>query len=657
MDLDVQDSYIKAEHQSPPPPQSIPERQQTPEHHPSPTLRRENAGGPPSAAVLGMIEAQQAQLRMLEDQDSDTVMEDQGEDPMNRQPRDSIERQNLAVDVALRTMATTTAVPATTGEDEDDDPSDMRWMEEEPEEDDELEKLTHKRNMYEAKSKSGKITPAEKLDLYSIQTRIAFLNRMQSAHKSRLEAPESDDEGSLFVSDIPNDQVIRHHRDLRPMDTLGDEAFSGDEEMVDEDMVDDLMLGGPGSTEDALYNLLRNNIDKDISPSPPPAPVAKKPRKKRAKNAREVMEQEQAEREKARNKAQRKKGRKGPTADAQSKSKAKGKGVQKNGKNSQKDPSPVRRMVNGRSGHDDISAQIIQGLANADDISARIHDPIYQHEMGPNIVGKSRKQDQLKALFQAIPPAEDNSSKYVIRNDKKKIKKAVSAFGSGNVKAQDGRWKLKGMKSCLYHYQLIGVQWMVERELTDANPHGGLLADSMGLGKTVQTLACMVANRPMDLDIKRNVVATLIVVPAAVINQWEKEIKLHTERGVFEKVILYTRAGKLKPEVLSSVDIVLASFTEVMKQFPFPSGASERAACSANGFKEWASDKEFGVLHRVNWYRVILDEAHAIKNNNSRTSLACQNLNAVYRWCLTGTPLLNAVEEYVFPFFCGRFKR
>jgi SNF2 family DNA or RNA helicase len=52
-----------------------------------------------------------------------------------------------------------------------------------------------------------------------------------------------------------------------------------------------------------------------------------------------------------------------------------------------------------------------------------------------------------------------------------------------------------------------------------------------------------------------------------------------------------------------------------------------------------------GNLHLVNWYRVVLDEAQAIKNNSARTSLACQKLKSVYRWCLTGTPLLNRLEE------------
>ncbi len=53
-----------------------------------------------------------------------------------------------------------------------------------------------------------------------------------------------------------------------------------------------------------------------------------------------------------------------------------------------------------------------------------------------------------------------------------------------------------------------------------------------------------------------------------------------------------------------------------------------------------------GPLFHMNFWRVVLDEGHAIKNRNSRTSQACSYLSARNRWLLTGTPLQNTTDEF-----------
>jgi SNF2 family DNA or RNA helicase len=168
------------------------------------------------------------------------------------------------------------------------------------------------------------------------------------------------------------------------------------------------------------------------------------------------------------------------------------------------------------------------------------------------------------------------------------------------------------------------------------------------LGKTVQTLACMVGNPPGPEDIKRKVKTTLIVVPATVIDQWLDEIRVHAKRETFPKIMRYKSSAHIPMEVLEDLDIVVTSYSEVMKQFPFPDKEG-REKIARIGYKNWwkTAMHDLGDLHQINWYRVVLDEAQAIKNNSARTSLACQNLKSVYRWCLTGTPLLNRLEEYV----------
>lgn len=43
------------------------------------------------------------------------------------------------------------------------------------------------------------------------------------------------------------------------------------------------------------------------------------------------------------------------------------------------------------------------------------------------------------------------------------------------------------------------------------------------------------------------------------------------------------------------------------------------------------------------WYRVVLDEAHIIRNRQTRASQAACDLNTNFRWCLTGTPVVNSL--------------
>lgn len=69
--------------------------------------------------------------------------------------------------------------------------------------------------------------------------------------------------------------------------------------------------------------------------------------------------------------------------------------------------------------------------------------------------------------------------------------------------------------------------------------------------------------------------------------------------------------------------------------------------------KDWF-ETEFrencGFFHKVDYYRVILDEAHIIRNKRSRNSVACQRLNSKFTWCLTGTPIINILED-IYPYF------
>lgn len=131
----------------------------------------------------------------------------------------------------------------------------------------------------------------------------------------------------------------------------------------------------------------------------------------------------------------------------------------------------------------------------------------------------------------------------------------------------------------------------------------------------------------MEADIQRKVKATLIVCPATLVQQWIEEIEKHTTnvttgKKTFPKVIHYKASSNLSAEVLQDLDIAVTSYHEIMKTFPFPN-KKNRDEIAADGYQKWWErvKNEIGVVHQVNWYRVVLDEAHNIKNNTVSSSL------------------------------------
>jgi SNF2 family DNA or RNA helicase len=64
----------------------------------------------------------------------------------------------------------------------------------------------------------------------------------------------------------------------------------------------------------------------------------------------------------------------------------------------------------------------------------------------------------------------------------------------------------------------------------------------MGMGKTIQTLACIVSNRPSPEDIKAGRTATLIVAPSGATRQWAAEIEKHTAHSYFYYVHIFKKS-------------------------------------------------------------------------------------------------------------------
>ncbi len=153
-----------------------------------------------------------------------------------------------------------------------------------------------------------------------------------------------------------------------------------------------------------------------------------------------------------------------------------------------------------------------------------------------------------------------------------------------------------GFRGELRAYQVAGVAWLAR--LREAGL-GAVLADDMGLGKTIQAL-CVVRGR------------TLVVCPRSVIHNWTKEAERFRPDL---KVALYHGPSR----TLTDADVTLTTYATLR------------------------NDAE--ILSEVNWDCVVLDEAQAIKNPDSKVARAAYGLRAEFKVSLSGTPIENRLDE------------
>lgn len=173
---------------------------------------------------------------------------------------------------------------------------------------------------------------------------------------------------------------------------------------------------------------------------------------------------------------------------------------------------------------------------------------------------------------------------------------------------------------------------------------GGILADEMGLGKTITTLALIFScpkdrlyeSLPNDHMAKVNDYAyqtTLIVVPMALLTQWEKEFT--KVNGDAKKNFCYIYYGS---GTLGNLKSILCG-----KNPP-------RLILTTYGMiqSEWAKsnrvDSRSG-LFSVKFFRVILDEGHNIRNKSTKTAKAVNSIRSERNWILTGTPIINRLDD------------
>ncbi|PVH97810.1 hypothetical protein DM02DRAFT_616279, partial [Periconia macrospinosa] len=194
--------------------------------------------------------------------------------------------------------------------------------------------------------------------------------------------------------------------------------------------------------------------------------------------------------------------------------------------------------------------------------------------------------------------------------------------------------------------------WDAAKEL-----RGGILAEEMGLGKTVELIALMCLNKRVmpqknihgqdsTNDLKPSA-ATLIITPPSIIEQWKKEINTHAPelRVLHYKGLPPSSAPKKDQEEatvnsLLNYDVVLTTYNVLSKEIHFATPAPDRSLRHAP-----KHERKNSPLVQIQWWRVCLDEAQMVESGVSQAAKVARIIPRVNAWAVSGTPLRKDIQD------------
>lgn len=192
----------------------------------------------------------------------------------------------------------------------------------------------------------------------------------------------------------------------------------------------------------------------------------------------------------------------------------------------------------------------------------------------------------------------------------------------------------------------------------EQNCLGGILADEMGLGKTIEMMSLIHTHRNHPAQYEQATVpktlprlhktsattepapyTTLVVAPMSLLAQWHSEAEKASKAGTLKAMVYYGAEKAVNLQKLccasnaaNAPNVIITSYGTILSEF------NQVAAQDGNRGSH-------GGIFSLEYFRIILDEAHYIKNRQSKTAKACYELSARHRWVLTGTPIVNRLED------------
>ncbi|XP_075461078.1 chromodomain-helicase-DNA-binding protein 5 isoform X3 [Ascaphus truei] len=218
--------------------------------------------------------------------------------------------------------------------------------------------------------------------------------------------------------------------------------------------------------------------------------------------------------------------------------------------------------------------------------------------------------------------------------EEKLEKPPITPIVDPTVKFDKQPWYINATGGTLHPYQLEGLNWL---RFSWAQGTDTILADEMGLGKTVQTIVFLYSLYKEG----HSKGPYLVSAPLSTIINWEREFEMWAPEFY---VVTYTgdkeSRAVIRENEFSFEDNAIKSGKKV---FRMKKEAQIKFHVLLTSYELITIDH--AILGSIEWACLVVDEAHRLKNNQSKFFRVLNSYKIDYKLLLTGTPLQNNLEE------------
>jgi SNF2 family DNA or RNA helicase len=294
-------------------------------------------------------------------------------------------------------------------------------------------------------------------------------------------------------------------------------------------------------------------------------------------------------------------------------------------------PQPHRNGIKVLGGQISRSRPVLADSRTVEEASAMV-TRLFDH--GSSAASELKPTDPPATVLTELMPHQKQGLTFMLEREKPRTFGAEEGQNSSLW-----RKRINGMGATTYEEVVSGMSVKDEPE----EVLGGLLGDDMGLGKTIQTLSLLAATTEEaetfgkenvmrqsagEMMLKAHSKGTLLICPVSTIKNWEDQIPEHIKAGALSYHIYHGSNRIQNPLELTKYDIVITTYGTVNAEV---NGKTNKSAHSP--------------LMQLKWFRIVLDEAHTIREANTKQSKAICGLHAQRRWCLTGTAIQNRIDD------------